>query len=128
MKKENAKALILYIEDDTVISEMYAFKFENDGYDLRMARNGREGLRVAAKEKPDLILLDIIMEEMDGIETLKRLKVNSMTRYIPVVMLTNLDSEAIMKQVKDLGAVNLWVKTKMTPSQVLDGVKKILEK
>lgn len=128
MKRDGAKALILYVEDDAVISEMYKLRLDAEGYDVRVAVNGREGIELAEKERPDLILLDILMEEMDGFDTLRNLKTHILCKKIPVVMLTNLDGDMIIRQARDLGALDLWVKTKATPSEVVAGVKKILGK
>jgi len=83
MKRDGAKALILYVEDDAVISEMYKLRLDAEGYDVRVAVNGREGIELAEKERPDLILLDILMEEMDGFDTLRNLKTHILCKKFP---------------------------------------------
>ncbi len=124
---ENKK--ILLIEDDPFMVRMYQTKFENDGYPVKVAFNGEEGLEFAEKELPAVILLDIMMPKMDGFEVLKRLKGNSKTKDIPVFLLTNLGGEEKdIKKGKALGAIDYLVKSRMQPKEVVDKIKKILER
>lgn len=120
---------ILLIEDDPFMVRMYQTKFENDGYDVKTAFNGEEGLDLAEKELPNVILLDIMMPQMDGFEVLKKLKANSKTRDIPVFLLTNLGGEEQdIQKGKALGAEDYLVKSRLQPKEVIDRIKEVLER
>ena len=88
MKHTNHKILI--IEDDVLTARMYQTVFEFEEFEVRTVRNGEEALEALKKEKPTLILLDIMMPKMSGIEVLEEIKAVSEYRKIPVVVLTNL--------------------------------------
>jgi DNA-binding response OmpR family regulator len=117
---------ILLVEDEEMLSNMYQVKFQNDGFTLIKANNGEEGLQMADKEKPDFILLDVIMPKMDGFTVLKKLKENPNTKNIPVLLLTNLGQDEDVKKGNELGAVGYLVKANITPSEVVAKVKTFL--
>lgn len=119
-------AKVLLIEDDPDQVALYSAKFELEGLNLITAKNGAEGLAKATKEKPNFILLDIVMEEMDGMEVLERLKKNKETKKIPVALLTNLITKDLISKSKKLKAVGFWPKTEVLPQDVVDRTKKIL--
>jgi CheY-like chemotaxis protein len=118
---------LLIIEDDPLILRMYqqAFAF-NDKHEALIADNGRDGLEKARSEKPDAILLDIMMPSMNGLEVLKKLKADPDTKKIPVIMLTNLGGDKDIKTALKMGAVKYIVKAENTPKQVLDQVEEII--
>lgn len=120
------KVKILLIEDDPDQIVLYSAKFELEGLNLIIAKDGPEGLAKAAKEKPDFILLDIVMEEMDGMEVLKRLKANKKTRKIPVAILTNLITKDLIAKSKKFKVVGFWSKTEVLPQDVVDRIKRML--
>ncbi len=120
----NGKKTILLVEDDTMISTMYKTKFEQAKFEVLMADNGADGLELALNNKPDLILLDIIMPQLDGFAVLERLKMSSKTKNIPVILLTNLGTEEDIQKGQELGAKDYLVKANLTPAEVLDKVKK----
>lgn len=120
---------IALIEDDVSIREMYKMKLEMEGYNVICAENGKEALELIKKEKPDLILLDILMPKKDGFEVLKELK-NSQDddiKSIPVIMLTNLSNKEDISEASKLGAVDYVVKAKASPSEVVDKIKSFTE-
>lgn len=119
-------AKILIVEDDLLMSRLYqkVFKFEN--YDVEMAANGREGLEKATAGKPTLILLDIMMPQMNGLEVLEKLKANPTTKKIPVVVLTNLSGSQDAETALAKGAVKYIVKSEYEPKQVVRMVKEVL--
>jgi DNA-binding response OmpR family regulator len=88
---------VLLIDDDNTIFSTVKIWLEKAGYDFFRAEDGIAGLRIAARKKPDLILLDVIMPGLDGIETLRRLKEDGRTCAIPVIMLTGVDDSRTMK-------------------------------
>ncbi|OGY44966.1 MAG: hypothetical protein A2744_01525 [Candidatus Buchananbacteria bacterium RIFCSPHIGHO2_01_FULL_44_11] len=118
---------ILLIEDDPDQVFLYLTKFKMEGLKLLTAKNGVEGLAMAKKEKPDIILLDIVMDEMDGMEVLERLKKDNATKNIPVVLLTNLVKKELLEKSKQMGAIGFWSKTEVLPKDAVDRVKAILD-
>ena len=121
----NKKPVIVLVEDDDFISEMYALKFK-DGYDVHVARDGAEGLEMIKKVKPDLVLLDIILPQLDGFEVLERVKKEESVKDIPVILLTNLGQKQNVKKGLRLGAVDYVIKAHHTPSEVVVKIKQIL--
>lgn len=85
---KQAGANILVIDDDASIRKVTALRLEREGYRVLTAPEGEEGLRIAKAERPDVILLDILMPRMDGREVLRRLKADPETQTIPVILLT----------------------------------------
>ena len=102
---------ILLIEDDLDIQRMVqlSLKFQG-GHQVSVASGGVQGLALAAADKPDLILLDVMMPEMDGYETCQRLKADPETRPIPVVFLSARAQHSEIQKGKELGAIGYLVK------------------
>jgi DNA-binding response OmpR family regulator len=126
MAKEK-KDKILLIEDDAFLVEMYTTKFELEGFEVISAEDGKKGLELSFKEKPDIILLDILMPKMDGFAVLESLKKDKSTINIPVVLLTNLGQKDDVKKGFEKGAVGYLIKAHFMPSEVVDKIKKILK-
>ena len=122
------KTKVLIIEDEEMLVNMYISKFKKEGYLTEKATNGRVGLEQAKNIKPDIILLDIMMPEIDGFMVLKNLKADTDTKNIPVIMLTNLGQEEDIKKGNQLGATDYLIKANLTPAQVVEKVKKTLDK
>jgi DNA-binding response OmpR family regulator len=118
---------IAIIEDDPAISQMYRFKFEADGYEVETAENGKLGLELTKSMKPDIILLDLMMPEMNGDEMLKLLRATPWGKDIKVVILTNKGEQEIPPEVKTLGVSAVILKADMTPRQVAEVVQKHLQ-
>jgi len=119
-------AKIAIIEDDIAISQMYRMKFEVDGYEVETAENGKVGLELIKDMKPDIVLLDLMMPEMNGDEMLTKLRETSYGKHTKIIVLTNMGEEEIPKSVKQLGVEAVILKAHMTPRQVEDLVKKQL--
>lgn len=122
----DAKKKVLLVEDDKMILDMYTLKFTQEGYEVTQAENGKDGLDLAKKIQPDIILLDIILPQMDGFTVLKSVKADPKTKDVPVVLLTNLGQDGDVKKGIELGAVDYLIKANFTPSQVVDKVKSVL--
>lgn len=119
---------ILVIEDDKFLLKIIKKKLSTEDYQLVQAMNGEEGLRSAREEKPDLILLDLVLPEMDGFEVLKKLKDNPACSAIPVIILSNLgEREKVNKGLK-LGAADYLVKADLNPGEIVNRIKLLLEK
>lgn len=116
---------MLLIEDDPDQIALYQTKFNLEGLETIIAKNGTDGLASAKQNKPQVILLDIVMQDLDGIEVLKRLKQESGTRDIPVLLFTNLTKRELAAAGKKLGAVDYLIKTEFTPRQVAEKIKQI---
>ena len=114
---------IAIIEDDPIISQMYWMKFEADGFDVRMAGNGKIGVDLVKSFKPDIILLDIQMPEMDGAAALKLIREHKDSKDTPVIILTNLGEEEAPSEMRSLGISSYIVKANNTPRQVVAHVK-----
>ncbi len=123
---EKAKK-VLVVDDEDSVREIYRHEFLNSGYTVVVAADGEEGLLKAGEEQPDIMLLDIMLPKMSGIEVLRALKENELTKKIPVLLLTNLGEETIIKEGFELGADGYLLKVSYTPSQVVEEVKKFFE-
>lgn len=117
---------IAIVEDDIVISQMYRMKFESEGFEVQTAENGKLGVELCEKMRPDMILLDLRMPEMNGEEALKRIRATDWGKRIPVIILTNLGEEEAPDSLKSLGIHSYIVKAELTPSQVTERVKQAL--
>jgi len=124
MGKKQFKVAI--IEDDITISQMYRFKFEAEGYQVETASNGKLGLALAEDMKPDIILLDLMMPEMNGDEMLQKLRAKPWGKTMKVVVLTNMGEQEIPEEVKQMDVVAVILKADMTPRQVAELVKQQL--
>ena len=116
--------IILLIEDDPFVQRMYKRMFMHQSYELIFASDGKEGLELAQVMKPSLILLDILMPGMSGLEVLERLKQEGATKTIPVLILSNLAGQDTMDAAKDLGAEEYMVKADFSPEQVVEEVRR----
>lgn len=121
-------AKIAIVEDDQAISQMYRIKFESEGYTVETAENGKIGLEVIKKMKPDIVLLDVMMPEMSGDEVLEALRASSWGKNIKVIVLTNIGEQELSPKIKELGVEAVILKADMTPRQVAEIVKKQLAK
>ncbi|HET7629942.1 MAG TPA: response regulator [Candidatus Saccharimonadales bacterium] len=119
---------IAIIEDDPVINQMYRMKFESEGFDVRIADNGQDGITVVEEFQPDLILLDMQMPGMNGDEALKHIRKLKTAKNTPVIVLTNLGEEEAPKDLRQLGILSYIVKADLTPRQVVERVRSALKK
>jgi len=119
---------VAIVEDDVAIAQMYRFKFEAEGYQVETAENGRLGLELAEKMRPDMILLDLMMPEMTGEELLTAMRKTAWGKDIKVVVLTNRGEQEIPDSVREQGVTAVILKADMTPRQVAELVKDALKK
>ncbi len=117
---------ILFIEDESTLQKTFGDILGQGGYKMISALDGKTGLRLAVSEKPDLILLDLILPRMHGFEVLKELKENPKTEEIPVIILTNLERMEDVDRAIELGATTYLVKTQYTIKEVMEKIKKAL--
>lgn len=120
-------AKIILVEDDDLIRRMYEQAFEFEHLNVQSATNGKEGLDLIMQEKPDLVLLDVMMPEMNGLEVLERLKSDESVKNIPVIILTNLAADHDIQEALNRGAVKYIIKSEHTPAQIVKQVQEILK-
>jgi DNA-binding response OmpR family regulator len=118
---------ILIVEDDKFLRELISQKLIKEGYNILQAVDGEEGLDKIKKEKPDLVLLDLILPGIDGFEVLARAKEDPEVVKIPVIILSNLGQKEDVEKGMGLGAVDYLVKAHFTPGEIIDKMKRILE-
>lgn len=119
------KAKILIVEDDESLYQMYKIKFEKEWYEVMVANNGLQASTKVADFKPDMILLDIMMPDMDWFETLKVMKQQSSLKT-KIIMLSNLDKKEDIDKAMLLWADDYIIKANTTPKQVVEKVSKML--
>ena len=117
---------ILIVEDDLFIRELYERQLGLAGFSITTAADGPEGLLKVTAEKPDLLLLDIMLPKMNGLDLLKTIKGKDETKNIPVILLTNLGQDSVIKEGFNLGADGYLIKSAYTPDQIIEEVKKFL--
>ncbi len=122
------KVKIAIIEDDMAIVQMYRMKFEHEGYEVATAPDGASGLELIETFKPNIILLDLMMPGMNGLEMLQRLRSQAEGRDAKVVVLTNMGDTETATRVYKMAADDYIVKAEMTPKQVAEHVKALLAK
>lgn len=124
---QKPKKTILIVDDEELITAALAKKMGEAGFNVLTQRNGEDGLRVALEDKPDIILLDMIMPKMDGMTLLTKLRENSAWgREVPIIVLTNLESGDEIEKSKSLGVYDYLVKTNWSLSDVLEKVERAL--
>lgn len=119
-------AKIAIIEDDAAIAEMYRVKFVKDGHQVETAGNGKLGLDLIKTYRPDIVLSDIVMPDMQGDEMLRQLRQAEWGKDVKVIVLTNVSEQEAGAVVHDLGVSAVIVKAKLTPRQVAEVVQQQL--
>lgn len=118
---------ILWVEDDVFLSGLIGQRFGGLGAILFGANNGQQAIEIAKMEKPDIILLDILLPGIGGFEILKSLKDDPETKNIPVIILSNLSQKSDVDKGKELGAVSFLVKATVNLDEIVNEVKRVLK-
>lgn len=118
---------ILIIEDDKFLRELIARKLVSENFDILEAVDGENGLKVLKENKPDLILLDLILPGIDGFEVLSKIKGDPSISSIPVIILSNLGQREDVERGLNLGAVDYLVKAHFTPNEIVGKIKEIIK-
>ncbi|MGC9031417.1 MAG: response regulator [Minisyncoccia bacterium] len=118
---------ILLVEDEELIYSLLEKKLTQEGYEVKIARNGKEGLAILADYKPNLILLDIIMPEKDGFSVMETIKKDPALSKIPIIVISNSGQPVELNRAKELGAKDWLIKTDFDPVEILEKVKKYIE-
>ena len=126
---EDKKIKILIVEDEEVICKAYADELRDEGFAILIAKNGQAGLELALREKPDIILLDILMPVMDGLTMMDQLRQKDLYgKNVPIILLTNLSAseEKIMKAITKNEPAYYLVKSDWNLSEVMEKIKERL--
>jgi len=119
---------IAIIEDDALIAQMYRMKFEVEGFDVDVAATGISGIDMVEARRPDLLLLDLTLPDINGEEVLKKIRKIPEMLTMPVVVLTNIDSESAPKSLARWDIDEYIVKANFTPREVVAKVKDVMKK
>jgi DNA-binding response OmpR family regulator len=117
---------VLYIEDEKFFADTVEKVLSTAGYAVKQAADGEVGLKLAREWHPQLILLDLLLPKIEGFEVLKQLKADLGTQSIPIVILSNLNSEDDVKKATDLGAKHFFVKAVTMPTNIVNMVKGVI--
>ena len=121
----NAAKTVLIVDDNKPLVDAVAIELKSAGYRVITAEDGKKGFELSLREKPKLILLDILMPNLDGLEMLKKLRLHD-DKYcngVPVIILSNLDSEEVIKTAKELKCSDFLVKTDTSLSKLVQMIK-----
>jgi DNA-binding response OmpR family regulator len=124
----NIMQKILFIEDESALQKTFGEILKQEGYEVISALDGETGLRLTKSQKPDLILLDLVLPKLNGFDVLEQLKRDEETKKVPVIVLTNLEGAEDIDKVLELGATTYLVKENYSLEEVVEKVKQTLEK
>ena len=117
---------VLLIEDDPPMVKMYSTKLNLEGFEVEVAYDGEEGLKKIVSWGPDLVVLDLMIPKIGGMELLEKLRSETKTKDIPVVILSNLSQEQDIQRAKELKVKDFLVKANYTPGQVVEKIRQAL--
>lgn len=126
MSETKKRSKILLVEDDGFLSGMYTTKLSLEGFEVLQAMDGEVGLAMIKEKRPDLVLLDIVLPKMNGLEVLKAAKGDKEIKDIPIILLTNLGKKDEVDEGLSLGAKDYLIKAHFVPSEVIGKIKLVL--
>lgn len=115
---------ILLVEDEKILSDLLRSKLVQEGYSVEFADNGEEGWNMLEKNKPDLLLLDIVMPKKTGFEILADMQKDENLKHVPVIVVSNSGQPVEIKRLQELGVSDWLVKTEFDPQEVISKIKK----
>jgi len=118
---------ILIIEDDKFVRDLITKLLTQEGFEISIAVDGKEGIKKLEEESPDLVLLDLLLPGIDGFEILTKRKTDSKLLKIPVIILSNLGQKEEIEKGLELGAVNYLIKAHFSPREIVNKIKKVFE-
>ena len=118
-------AKILVVDDEPIVHRLMQHHLERAGHEMIAATNGREALDIAHREVPQLIVMDIMMSEMDGLTALRRLKTEADTKSIPVIMITS-NSHYVTQQESEAAGADLFLTKPFSPSHLLSEIRRLV--
>ncbi len=114
---------ILLVEDEEILINILSKKLTKEGYEVAIARNGQEGLESMRKDKPDLVLLDVVIPKMSGFEVMEEMNKDEKLRKISVIIVSNSGQPVELDRAKKLGAKDWLIKTDFDPQEVVEKVR-----
>jgi len=118
---------VLLVEDDPFLADIYSQKLEKAGFNVGTETDGSKVLNAIKEQKPELLILDIVLPKLDGWEILEELNKDSKFAALKVMVFSNLGQKAEVEKGMKLGAVKYLIKSDYTPSEVVEEVKKLLK-
>ena len=118
---------MLIIEDDQIVGNIYLRKFQVEGFQVELALDGEAGLASTLKSRPDIVILDLMLPRLNGVEVLKELRAEPTTRDVPVVVLSNAYMSSLVQEAWKAGANYCMIKANCTPRQLVDIVNKTMD-
>jgi two-component system alkaline phosphatase synthesis response regulator PhoP len=116
---------VLIADDDPLVTQMFQHHLQRAGYDVLTAQNGREALELATRELPQVIVMDIMMSEMDGLTALRQLKKAEVTKDIPVIAITT-NALRMAQQEAELAGAAVFLMKPFSPARLLDEVRRLI--
>jgi two-component system sensor histidine kinase/response regulator len=118
---------VLIIEDDELLREVYSTKLKMEGFNVETAVNGQEGLDKARTLEPDVILVDMLMPKMTGLEFLQAYRPHALKRRVTTIVISNKSSPKDINQAKTMGARDYLIKSQLTPHEIVTKVRRYLQ-
>lgn len=118
----NGTKILLLIEDNPLLTDLYSAGFEKRGLEVFVAHNGEDGIKTIEEKTPDMVLLDIAMPGMSGVEVLEKIRVNPRTKDTKVIILTINDKEDIKQKAKELGVLDFLIKQELHLNEIIERV------
>ncbi len=126
MANESSKKILL-VEDEPILSNLLRQRLEKDGFRVVIARDGSEAVKILKQEKPDLVLLDIILPKMSGFEVMEAMKSDPTLQAAPVVVVSNLGQDSDVERGQSLGAIGYFVKAQLSMEDLVAKIKEFLD-
>jgi DNA-binding response OmpR family regulator len=124
---KRGEVTILVVEDDKFLRELLTNKIKKEGFSVVEAIDGENGLAMVAEKNPQLIVLDLLLPGIGGFEVMEKLRADSKTEKIPVIVLSNLGAQEDMDRAYSLGAKQFMIKAHHTPQEIVNQIKKVLD-
>jgi len=119
---------VLVMEDEEILRTLIHKKLQKEGYEVLVAEDGEEGLRLLKEHKPDLVLLDIVMPKFGGFEVMERMAQDPELQAIPIIIISNSGQPVELDRAKQMGVVDWLIKTEFDPQEVVDKVARQISK
>lgn len=118
---------ILLVEDDPFVVDIYTTKLQKQGFLVEVAEDGKKALKKLKEKKPDLLILDIVLPNLNGWELLRKIRTELGLEDLKVVVLSNLSQKNEVQKSLEFGAIKYFIKANFTPGEVVEEIKKILK-
>jgi len=126
MENTTTAKKILIIEDEVILLDLLTKKLSREGYEVKTAQNGKEGMLMMAKEVPDLVLADIVMPEKNGFAVIAEMKQSELLKNVPIIIISNSGQPVDLDKARGLGVFDWLIKTEFDPQKVVEKVKQVL--